>query len=123
MIDLGTINIRSEISVREARNKIRALATAMTYQDVEATRLATATSEIARLCLQDARHLASNFDMRATTAGYLSAMSVDSAGSAVRSNNMYFPAFLTSESRSEARGRPDTDPTSLYWLSERATWS
>jgi sigma-B regulation protein RsbU (phosphoserine phosphatase) len=52
LIDLGTIAIYGESSVLEARNKIRSVAEAMSYPVVEATRLATATSEIARLCLQ-----------------------------------------------------------------------
>jgi sigma-B regulation protein RsbU (phosphoserine phosphatase) len=53
LIPLGTILIRNEVSVREARKKIRAVAEAMAYPEVEATRLATATSEGARLCLQE----------------------------------------------------------------------
>lgn len=51
MIHLGTIPIRNEISVREARNKVRSVAELMTYSEVEATRLATASSEGARMCL------------------------------------------------------------------------
>jgi sigma-B regulation protein RsbU (phosphoserine phosphatase) len=52
VIDLGTIAIHGESSVLEARNKMRAVAEEMSYPEVEATRLATATSEIARQCLQ-----------------------------------------------------------------------
>ena len=48
MIDLGTIAILGEASIVEARNKVRALALAMGYGEITATRLATATSEIGR---------------------------------------------------------------------------
>ncbi len=47
-IELGTIRLLAAPSVREARRKVRALALAWGYQDADATRLATATSEAAR---------------------------------------------------------------------------
>ncbi|MEE8526689.1 MAG: ATP-binding protein [Thermoanaerobaculia bacterium] len=52
MIDLGTIAILGEASIVEARNKVRALALAMDYDEITATRLATATSELGRRLLR-----------------------------------------------------------------------
>jgi sigma-B regulation protein RsbU (phosphoserine phosphatase) len=51
MIKLGEIAIVQPSSIREARNKIRAVAEAVLQDSVAATRLATATSELGRLIL------------------------------------------------------------------------
>ena len=48
MISLGTIRLRHQWSVYEARNKIRSLAVALGYNAIDTTRLATAVSEAAR---------------------------------------------------------------------------
>ena len=48
MIALGRINLQHRSSVYDARNKIRGLASALGYDPIEATRLATAVSEAAR---------------------------------------------------------------------------
>ena len=48
MIELGKIHLRNRASVYDARNKIRGLATALDYDPIETTRLATAVSEAAR---------------------------------------------------------------------------
>ncbi|MBT4259132.1 MAG: response regulator [Nitrospina sp.] len=54
MIELGTIPIQEEDSIVHCRNKIRALAMNVNFSSVEATRLATATSEICWGLIQDA---------------------------------------------------------------------
>ena len=46
MIELGSISIQDEDSIVHCRNKIRVLAMDLKFSSVEATRLATATSEI-----------------------------------------------------------------------------
>ncbi|MGI9547411.1 MAG: response regulator, partial [Flavobacteriaceae bacterium] len=46
MIELGSISIQDENSIVDCRNKIRVLAMNLNFGSVEATRLATATSEI-----------------------------------------------------------------------------
>ena len=46
MIELGSISIQDESSIVDCRNKIRVLAMNLNFGTVEATRLATATSEI-----------------------------------------------------------------------------
>ena len=48
MIELGRISLTHETSVHDARNKIRGLASALGYDAIETTRLATAASEAAR---------------------------------------------------------------------------
>ena len=48
MITLGQIDLQHGTSVYDARNKIRSLASALGYQSIECTRLATAVSEAAR---------------------------------------------------------------------------
>ncbi len=48
MIELGTISLRHNSSVHDARAKIRSLAAALGYDAVETTRLATAVSQAAR---------------------------------------------------------------------------
>jgi len=48
MIELGRISLTHETSVHDARNKIRGLASALGYDAIETTRLATAVSEAAR---------------------------------------------------------------------------
>jgi signal transduction histidine kinase/DNA-binding response OmpR family regulator len=55
MIELGHIRLRQRTSVYEARNKIRGLATALGYDPIAATRLATAISEAARELLRSSR--------------------------------------------------------------------
>ena len=52
MIHLGSIAIRGDASVLEARRKIRAVAESLAHDAVTATRLATVTSEIVRLYVQ-----------------------------------------------------------------------
>ena len=52
MINLGSIAIRGDASILEARRKVRAVAESLVNDAVEATRMATATSEIVRLYLQ-----------------------------------------------------------------------
>ncbi|UCF46894.1 MAG: hypothetical protein JSU89_06855, partial [Myxococcales bacterium] len=52
MIHLGSIAIRGDDSVLEARRKIRAVAEHLAHDAVTATRLATLTSEIVRLYVQ-----------------------------------------------------------------------
>ena len=49
MIELGTISLRHPSSVYDARAKIRSLATALGFDAVETTRLATAVSQAARI--------------------------------------------------------------------------
>jgi len=49
MIELGTISLRHQSSVYDARAKIRSLATALGFDAVETTRLATAVSQAARI--------------------------------------------------------------------------
>ena len=51
MLQLGAIYIRDEISIVHCRNKIRTLSLDLNFSSVEATRLATATSEICWLLL------------------------------------------------------------------------
>ena len=51
MIELGTMSVRDQDSVCEARGKILGLAKAFRCDDVLATRAATAVSEAARRCL------------------------------------------------------------------------
>jgi sigma-B regulation protein RsbU (phosphoserine phosphatase) len=51
MIKLGEIAVVRPSSIREARNKVRAVAEAMLQDSVWSTRLATATSELGRLIL------------------------------------------------------------------------
>jgi two-component system sensor histidine kinase/response regulator len=46
MLELGTIAIRNENSIVQCRNKIRILATDLSFSATQATRLATASSEI-----------------------------------------------------------------------------
>jgi sigma-B regulation protein RsbU (phosphoserine phosphatase) len=53
MIPLGSIAIRQSASILEARNKIRTVAETVLHDAVGATRVATATSEIARLLLRE----------------------------------------------------------------------
>lgn len=53
MISLGSIAIRQSASILEARNKIRTVADAVLHDAVSATRVATATSELARLLLRE----------------------------------------------------------------------
>lgn len=53
MIRLGSITIGGSASVVEARKKIRTVAIQLDCDEVEATRLATATSEIVRLYAQE----------------------------------------------------------------------
>jgi len=53
MIRLGSIAIRQSASILEARNKIRVVAETVLQDAVVATRVATATSEIARLLLRE----------------------------------------------------------------------
>jgi diguanylate cyclase (GGDEF)-like protein/PAS domain S-box-containing protein len=48
MIELGTIRIRDEDSMVQARNKIRQLAEDLKFSPITATRLATVTSELSR---------------------------------------------------------------------------
>jgi signal transduction histidine kinase len=48
MIALGQIRLQHQTSVYDARNKIRGLASALGYDPIETTRLATAISEVAR---------------------------------------------------------------------------
>ncbi len=48
MIELGTIPIKNETSIIEARNKIRLLAEDLRFGSIIATRLATVTSELSR---------------------------------------------------------------------------
>ncbi len=55
MIDLGELSLQHRSSAIDARNKIRSLAIAVGFDDVRATRLATATSEAARV-LCDSNH-------------------------------------------------------------------
>jgi sigma-B regulation protein RsbU (phosphoserine phosphatase) len=66
VISLGSIPIRGEASVRETRSKVRAVTAAMADDDVESTRLATATSEAARRYLQEGRspRLELSFEVR-----------------------------------------------------------
>ena len=52
-IELGAISIWNEDSIVHCRNKILALAMNLNFRPVEATRLATATSEICRALLQN----------------------------------------------------------------------
>lgn len=52
MIDLGDIHIRNSDSFVETRKKILGLADALQFDAVTATRLATATSEMARILLR-----------------------------------------------------------------------
>ena len=47
MIELGSIRLTHQSSVYDARNKARALATALGYDPIDVTRLATAVSEAA----------------------------------------------------------------------------
>ncbi len=49
MIELGTIDLQHGTAVYDARDKIRGLATALGFDGIETTRLATAVSEAARL--------------------------------------------------------------------------
>ena len=49
MIDLGELSLLHRSSVIDARNKVRSLAIAMGFDDLQATRLAAATSEAARV--------------------------------------------------------------------------
>ncbi len=49
MIELGTIDLQHGTAVYDARDKIRGLATALGFDAIETTRLATAVSEAARL--------------------------------------------------------------------------
>ena len=53
MIELGSILIQDENSIVDCRNKIRVLAMDLNFGSVEATRLATATSEICRALFQN----------------------------------------------------------------------
>ena len=53
MIPLGRIAIRQSASILEARNKIRTVAETVLHDAVGATRVATATSELARLLLRE----------------------------------------------------------------------
>ncbi|MDJ0851147.1 MAG: response regulator [Myxococcota bacterium] len=55
MIELGAIRLRHRSSVYEARNKLRGLATALGYDPIDVTRLATAVSEAARELLRGGR--------------------------------------------------------------------
>jgi signal transduction histidine kinase/DNA-binding response OmpR family regulator len=48
MIELGYIRLQHASAVHDARGKLRALAAALGYDDIETTRLAVATSEAAR---------------------------------------------------------------------------
>jgi signal transduction histidine kinase/FixJ family two-component response regulator/HPt (histidine-containing phosphotransfer) domain-containing protein len=48
MISLGTIRLRHQWSVYQARNKLRTLGAALGFDEIDNTRLATAVSEIAR---------------------------------------------------------------------------
>ena len=52
MTQLGALTIRNEESVHDARQKVRAVAEILSDSLVDATRAATAASEIARLYLQ-----------------------------------------------------------------------
>ena len=49
MISLGTIRLPRQWSVYQARNKIRGLAGALGFDEINTTRLATAVSEAARM--------------------------------------------------------------------------
>ena len=53
MIALGQIRLQHRTSVYDARNKVRGLANALGYDPIEATRLATAVSEAARVLLRN----------------------------------------------------------------------
>ena len=48
MIGLGQVRLQHRTSVYDARNKIRGLASALGFDPIETTRLATAVSEAAR---------------------------------------------------------------------------
>ena len=56
LIELGAISIRDEDSIVHCRNKIRVLAMDLNFGSLEATRLATATSEICWALLQNKDH-------------------------------------------------------------------
>jgi len=56
LIELGAISIRDEDSIVHCRNKILILAMNLNFSPVEATRLATATSEICWVILQNEGH-------------------------------------------------------------------
>jgi hypothetical protein len=51
MITLGTIRLRHQSSIFDARHKIRGLAEALGYDSITCTRLATAVSEATRALL------------------------------------------------------------------------
>lgn len=53
MIELGNISIRNDDGILQCRNKIRMLAVAFGFSDIQATRIATASSEICRQLLPD----------------------------------------------------------------------
>ena len=53
MIELGNISIRNDDGILHCRNKIRMLAVAFGFSDIQATRIATASSEICRQLLPD----------------------------------------------------------------------
>jgi len=53
MIALGRIGLEHAAAVYDARNKVRSLANALGYDPIEATRLATAVSEAARVLRRD----------------------------------------------------------------------
>jgi signal transduction histidine kinase/CheY-like chemotaxis protein len=60
LIELGTISIHNEDSIVHCRNKIRVLAIDLNFSSIEATRLATAASEICGALVQNKDSLSVN---------------------------------------------------------------
>ena len=57
MIELGNISIRNDDGVLQGRNKIRMLAVEFGFSAIQATRLATASSEVCRQLLCENKRL------------------------------------------------------------------
>jgi len=109
MIELGQIRLQHRTAVYDARNKMRNLANALGYEPIEATRLAIAVSEAARLLRRSDGEARIGISLAMTPPPARLVLEVDIDGAS--SELARLSGFFDSSSSSTTRGRPGVRAT------------